>query len=128
MCIRDSQLLVVPNSTFMSNVITNYSSKADRRCDITIGIGYNDPIDKAKAVLQQLIDADDRVLSLPDAPLIAVNELADSSVNILVRFWTSRSNFWAVKRELMETIKCRFDEEGLNIPFPQLNVHVNQEN
>lgn len=121
-----NQVLVVPNSNFMSNVITNYSSKVNRRCDITIGIGYNDPISKAKDVLQQLLDADDRVLSLPEAPLIAVNELADSSVNILVRFWTSRSNFWVVKRELMEAIKCRFDEEGLSIPFPQLDVHVNQ--
>ncbi len=123
----NNQLLVIPNSKFMSDIIFNFSAKEFRRCDLTIGIGYNDSVDKAKAVLTAILQADERVIHEPNEPLIAVNALGDSSVDIIVQYWTRRSDFISVKRQVIETIKQRFDEEGINIPYPQMDIHVIKE-
>jgi small conductance mechanosensitive channel len=119
-----NQLLIIPNSKFMSDVITNFSKNKTRRNDLIIGVGYNDPLSKVKEVLHELVAADSRIICENDNILIAVTELADSSVNILVRYWTLRADYLTVKNDLIETIKNRFDQEGFNIPYPQMDVHV----
>ena len=119
----DNKTIIVPNATITSSTIVNYSAKDTRRVDLTVGVGYGDDIDKVREVLSGIIAADDRIMSEP-APMIAVAELADSSVNFAVRSWVKSSDYWPVFFHLNETIKKRFDEEGISIPFPQQDVHV----
>ena len=111
----------------MSDAIINFSSKDTRRTDMIIGIGYNDSIQQSKALLQSIIEKDPRIILKPSLPVIAVNELADSSVNILIQYWTKRTDFAATKRELIESIKVEFDQAGISIPYPQLDVHMIKE-
>ncbi|MAR84106.1 MAG: hypothetical protein CMF55_04880, partial [Legionellales bacterium] len=106
----NNQLLIVPNSKFMNNIISNFSAKDVRRCELTIGIGYNDSVDAAKSVLHQILKEDKRIINQPKEPLIAVNALGDSSVDIIIQYWTQRTDFATVKRDVIETIKKRFDE------------------
>ena len=101
----------------------NYSAKGTMRVDMVMGIGYGDDIDKAKNIIQEILDSNDKVLKDPAAS-IAVCELADSSVNFTVRPWAKTDDYWDVLFEATETIKKRFDQEGINIPFPQRDVHV----
>ena len=119
----DNKKMIVPNAQVMGGTITNVNTFGTRRVDLTAGIGYSDDIDKAREVLNGIIAADERVLKDP-APTVAVVELADSSVNFVVRPWTSAADYWAVYFEMTETIKKRFDEEGISIPFPQQDVHL----
>ncbi|NIN34403.1 MAG: mechanosensitive ion channel, partial [Gammaproteobacteria bacterium] len=93
--------------------------------DLVVSIGYSDDIPTAKAILQKLVDEDDRILKDP-APVIAVNELADNSVNLVVRPWTSTADYWNVYWDLTEKVKMTFDKEGISIPFPQRDVHLHQ--
>jgi len=119
----DNKEIIVPNSQIMGSIITNYSANETRRVDMVVGVGYGDDLDKVRKVLQELADADDRILKDP-ACLIAVSELADSSVNFVLRPWAKTDDYWAVKFDLTEAIKKRFDKEGISIPFPQQDVHV----
>ena len=119
----DNKQIVVPNGQIMGSIITNYSANDTRRVDLTIGVSYDDDIDKVRSTLQDLIDADERVFKDP-APLIAVSELADSSVNFTVRIWVNSSDYSAVKYGLTEAIKKRFDKEGISFPYPQRDVHL----
>lgn len=119
----DNKQIIVPNSGIMGGPITNYSAMATRRIDLVIGISYDSDIRLAKDTIQALIDADERILKDP-APTIAVSELAESSVNLVVRPWASTANYWAVRFALIESIKNRFDEVGVGIPFPQIDVHM----
>lgn len=112
----DNKDIIVPNAQIMGSVITNYSANDTRRVDLVVGIGYDDDIDKARDTIQDLVDADDRILEDP-ACLIAVSELADSSVNLVVRPWTKTADYWAVYFGLTEAIKKRFDKEGISIPM-----------
>lgn len=121
----DNKQIVVPNGQIMGSIITNYSANDTRRVDFTIGIGYDDDIDKARDTIQSLVDADDRILKDP-ACLIAVSELADSSVNLAVRPWVKSGDYWGVYFDLTEAIKKRFDKEGISFPFPQQDVHLIQ--
>ena len=121
----DNKSIIVPNSGITGGNIINYSAKDTRRVDLVFGIGYDDDIKKAKDVLQQIIDSDERILKDP-APVIAVSELADSSVNFVVRPWVKSADYWAVLWDLTETVKLRFDEEGISIPYPQQDVHMHQ--
>jgi small conductance mechanosensitive channel len=121
----DNKQIIVPNGQIMSSIITNYSANDTRRIDLTIGIGYDDDIDKARDTIQALVDADDRILDDP-ACLIAVSELADSSVNFVVRPWVKSADYWAVNFDLTEAIKKRFDAEGISFPYPQQDVHIHQ--
>ena len=121
----DNKQIVVPNAQIMGSIITNYSANDTRRVDLIIGIGYDDDIDKARDTIRELVDADDRILKDPDC-LIAVAELADSSVNLVVRPWVKTSDYWGVKFDLTEAVKKRFDKEGISFPYPQQDVHIHQ--
>ncbi len=119
----DNKDIIVPNGQIMSSIITNYSANETRRVDLVIGVSYSDDIDKVRAVIKDVVDADKRVLEQPPC-LIAVGALADSSVNFNVRPWVMTGDYWAVMWDLTEAIKKRFDEEGISIPFPQRDVHI----
>ena len=119
----DNKQVIVPNSQIMDSIITNYSANDTRRVDMVVGVSYDDDIDKVRKTLEEIIAADDRILNDP-APKIAVSELADSSVNFIVRPWCATDDYWAVMLDLTETIKKRFDKEGISFPFPQQDVHL----
>jgi small conductance mechanosensitive channel len=119
----DNQKVVVPNSAIMGNVITNVTAHATRRLDLLFGISYGDDMARAKEIIAAIIAAEPRVLREP-APLVAVAELAESSVNIVARPWVDTSEYWAVRFDLIERVKRAFDQEGITIPFPQQDVHL----
>jgi small conductance mechanosensitive channel len=122
----DNQKVIVPNAGITSNVITNVTANPIRRVDLVIGIGYDDDIKKAKEVIQGVLAEEKRILPAPE-PLIAVSELADSSVNFVVRPWVKTGDYWTVYFALTENIKLALDANGISIPFPQQDVHMYQE-
>lgn len=119
----DNKEVIVPNGGIIGGNITNYSAKPTRRVDMVFGIAYGDDIRQAKTILEEIIAADSRVLAEP-APVVTVGELADSSVNFLVRPWVNAADYWAVLWETTEAVKMRFDEAGISIPFPQMELHM----
>ena len=119
----DNKAVIIPNARVLGANIINFSSTGTRRVDLVMGIGYDDDIDKARGVIQSVIDAEERILDEP-ASLIAVNALADSSVNFIVRPWVKSDDYWGVYNSLTEQIKKRFDEEDITIPYPQRVVTV----
>ena len=119
----DNRLIIVPNSKMTGDNIVNYSAMEIRRVDLTAGIGYSDDIAKAKALLQEILKGHPLILDDPDIQ-VAVSELADSSVNFVVRAWTKTADYWKVYFEVTELIKLRFDDAGISIPFPQQDVHL----
>ena len=119
----DNKRVIVPNSQIMGTTITNYSANETRRVDLVVGVSYSDDLDKVRKELQDLVDADERILKDP-AVTIAVSELADSSVNFVLRPWVKTADYWAVYFDLTERVKKRFDEVGISIPFPQRDVHI----
>jgi len=122
----DNKKVIVPNSKLTGDNITNYSAMEQRRIDMVFGIGYDDDIKKAKATLERIISEDERILKDP-APTIAVSELADSSINFVVRPWVNTSDYWGVCFDVTEKVKLTFDAEGISIPFPQRDIHLYQE-
>ena len=118
--------IIIPNSGLATNSLTNYSAKPIRRVDWSFGIAYGDSYDKAKDVLLKLIEEDERILKDPE-PFIALGELADSSVNITVRAWVNSGDFWDVFFDMNEKVYKTFEKEGINIPFPQMDVHMHQQ-
>jgi len=121
----DNKRVIIPNSKITGDTITNYSAMDTRRIDMVFGIGYGDDIKKAKDILTQLVTADSRVLKDP-APVVAVLELADSSVNFAVRPWVKTADYWDLYFDLTEKVKLTFDQQGISIPFPQTDVHLHQ--
>lgn len=121
----DNKKIIVPNSQIMAGTIVNVSANPTRRLDLVAGCGYDDDLDKVRQVLEGIVAADDRVLADP-APTIAVAELADSSVNFVVRPWVNAADYWPTHFDMTEAIKRRFDEEGISIPYPQQDVHMYQ--
>jgi len=121
----DNKQIVIPNGQIMSSIITNYNANNTRRVDMVIGVSYGDDIDKVRNTLRDVVYADSRVLRNPECQ-IAVSELAESSVNFVVRPWVQVADYWDVKFGLTEAIKKRFDEDGISIPFPQRDVHIFQ--
>ena len=119
----DNKEIIVPNGAIIGGNITNFSARPTRRIDMVFGISYGDDLRQARRILEEIIAADSRVLAEP-APVITVGELADSSVNFLVRPWVNAADYWAVLWDTTEAVKLRFDEEGISIPFPQMDVHV----
>lgn len=119
----DNKTIILPNAPLSSGTMVNYSTEPTRRVDMTFGIGYDDDIDKAKAAIQALIDADERILKDP-APFIAVSELADSSVNFVVRVWVNSADYWGVHFDTIEAVKKEFDRQDICIPYPQRDVHM----
>lgn len=118
----DNVKVIVPNGKLLGDVIKNFSSYDTRRIDLVIGIGYGSEIGKAIEVIKKVFDEDDQVLADP-APKIAVSELADSSVNLVVRPWVNNANYWPSRFELIRKIKEALDQNGIEIPFPQMVVH-----
>ena len=123
----DNKLVIVPNGSIMNGSIVNFSNQDKRRVDIIASCSYEDDIDKVKSVLADILSKDDRILSEPK-PRIAVSELADSSVNFIVRPWVKNSDYIDVYYSLLEEIKKRFDQEGISIPYPQSDVHIHNHN
>ncbi|MEC7702594.1 MAG: mechanosensitive ion channel domain-containing protein [Pseudomonadota bacterium] len=119
----DNRQIIVPNNAVTSDNITNISAKPERRVDLVIGVGYDDDLKKVKDVLSKIVSADERVLKDKDV-VIAVSELADSSVNLVVRPWVKTEDYWPVYWDLTEQIKVTFDKEGISIPYPQRDLHV----
>jgi small conductance mechanosensitive channel len=122
----DNRRVIVPNSKVMGDNITNYSAKDTRRLDLIFGVSYSADIAKVKQVLQRVVDEDPRVLKEPAAQIL-VGELADSSVNFIMRVWIKSGDYWPFKFDTTEKVKVTFDKEGINIPFPQRDVHLFQE-
>lgn len=121
----DNREVIVPNGAIYSGVITNYSKRETRRVDMVFGIGYDADLLKAKRILGEILAEDARVLPDP-APVIAVAALADSSVNFNVRPWVKSADYWSVFWDTNEKVKLRFDQEGISIPFPQMDVHLHK--
>lgn len=121
----DNQRKIIPNGIITSGTITNITANDTRRVDMVFGIGYDDDIKKAEQLLNEIVRAEPKVLSDPE-PSVAVAELADSSVNFVVRPWVKTDDYWDVKFSLTEKIKLAFDEAGISIPFPQQDVHMHQ--
>jgi len=119
----DNKTIIIPNAKLAGDNITNYSAKETRRVDMTVGVAYDADLSKVKNVLTDIISNESRIHADP-APQVAVAELADSSVNFVVRVWTDTADYWGVKFDITETIKNRFDEEGIGIPFPQRDIHI----
>jgi len=122
----DNRLIIVPNSAITAGNIVNFSSKPVRRVDHAVGIGYNEDIKKAKEVMYAVIEKNARTMSDP-APLVAVTELADSSVNFTVRAWVESADYWDAYFEIIEEIKYALDDANISIPFPQMDVHMDKE-
>jgi small-conductance mechanosensitive channel len=120
----DNQTLIVPNKKMWGDVIRNITAQDRRRVDLTFGVGYDDDTAKVERLLKEIVDADPRVLRDPE-PIIRLNQLADSSVNFIVRVWTLQASYWDVYWDITRAVKLRFDAEGIKIPFPQRELHVN---
>ena len=119
----DNKTIIVPNAKLTGDNITNFNVKGTRRVDLLFGIGYGDDIDKARRIIKEIIDTDERVMQEP-APAIVVSELADSSVNLTVRVWASAADYWSFYFDTIEKVKKQFDDQGISIPFPQRDVHI----
>ncbi|HEX9757461.1 MAG TPA: mechanosensitive ion channel domain-containing protein [Nitrospiria bacterium] len=119
----DNRTIIVPNSKITGDTITNYSSKETRRVDFVFGVGYTSDIDQIKRVIGDVLSKDERILKDP-APTVGLLELADSSVNFAVRPWVKTPDYWGVYFGINESMKKRFDAEGISIPFPQRDVHM----
>lgn len=119
----DNKTIIIPNAKISGDNIINYSAEENRRVDMTVGVAYDADLSKVRDVLNDIIGKDERILSDPPSQ-VAVAELADSSVNFIVRVWTKSADYWGVKFDTTETIKNRFDEAGIGIPFPQHDIHI----
>lgn len=119
----DNREIIIPNNNITSDNIVNVSARSTRRIDLVVGVGYGDDLSKVKKVLAKILKEEKRVLADPE-PQIAVSELADSSVNLVVRPWVNASEYWPTRFDLTEKIKTTFDKEGISIPFPQRDLHI----
>ncbi len=117
--------VTVPNSVFTSGIMTNFTAHEERRIDHVIGVGYGDDLAKVRKVLEGLLAADDRILKDPETAIV-MDSLGDSSVNFAVRFWVKKDDYLATKCDFLEAVKITFDKEGINIPYPQREVHMIQ--
>jgi small conductance mechanosensitive channel len=122
----DNKVLIIPNKIAWGGTITNFTGSDQRRVDLVFGIGYDDDIQQAVDALEQVTTAHELVLDDP-APAVKVHELADSSVNLVCRPWVKTADYWTVYWDLMRQVKERFDAEGISIPYPQRDVHVQAE-
>ena len=119
----DNRTIIVPNASIIGGNITNYSKKPNRRVDHVFGIGYGDDLKLAKETLLQIMKEDERVLDEP-APFVGVGELGDSSVNFTFRAWVVTADYWDVYFDMLEKVKLSFDEKGISIPYPQMDIHT----
>lgn len=122
----DNREIILPNGDIFGGKIVNNNARGTRRIDLVIGVGYDDDLRKAKQVLEGVLAVEERLLKEPE-PLIAVGELGASSVDILVRPWVKTTDYFATKCALTENIKLALDDAGISIPFPQMDLHLNQD-
>ncbi|THB73513.1 MAG: mechanosensitive ion channel family protein [Desulfobulbaceae bacterium] len=122
----DNQRVIIPNGKISNDTITNVNANPTRRIDLVVGVGYDDDLKKTRSVLEEIVAAEPRILKEP-AVTIAVSELADSSVNFVLRPWVNTDDYWATRFDLTEKIKLSLDEAGISIPYPQSDVHLYQE-
>jgi len=121
----DNRHVIVPNSEITSQPITNYSAFDTRRIDLIIGVGYDDDLKTAQSVMKKVIEGHDKVLEDPE-PVVLMMELGDSSVNVAVRPWVKTPDYWAVRGELLESLKVELEAAGCSIPYPQRDVHLHK--
>lgn len=121
----DNQTLIIPNSKIWGDVIKNVTAQRTRRVDLEFGISYSDDIEKTEKLLREIVESHEKVLSEPP-PNIRLHRLGDSSVNFIVRPWTQTQDYWEVYWDITREVKLRFDHEGISIPFPQRELHINQ--
>ncbi|MBT9547189.1 MAG: mechanosensitive ion channel [Candidatus Sericytochromatia bacterium] len=119
----DNRWIAMPNAKLLADTIVNFSRNASRRIDLIVDVSYSSDLKKAKELLWEVIRADERILKEPE-PVVAVSDLANSSVQFVVRPWAPTPEYWNVRFDLIEAIKLRFDAEGIVIPFPQREVHL----
>jgi len=119
----DNQTIVVPNNKIWGDIVKNVTAQTMRRIDMVFGVSYSDDIPKTEKVLQEILDSHEKVLEDPE-PIVRLHELADSSVNFIVRPWVKKEDYWEVYWDVTRAVKMRFDEEGISIPFPQRDVHM----
>lgn len=122
----DNQTIYLPNGSLSTGIITNYSRQEFRRVDWNFSISYGDDFDKAKTVIRDLTGNDSRILNEPAAPFVGLHKMADSSIVIVVRAWVRTPDYWDVFFQMNELIYKTFEEKGLRIPLPQLDVHIKQ--
>lgn len=122
----DNKFVVVPNAQVTGSPITNYSRHDTRRLDMVIGVSYSADLQQTEDLLNRIVESHPNVLKTPE-PTVAVSELADSSVNFVVRPWVNTSDYWPTKFELTKTIKQELDKANIGIPFPQMDVHLHKE-
>ena len=123
----DNRTIIIPNSKITGGNITNFSNKTERRLDLTVGIGYGDDLKLAKTILLEILNKEERISKDP-APFVGVTELGESSVNFAVRAWVKTEDYGDVRFAMLEEIKLTFDERGISIPYPQMDLHVNNKN
>lgn len=119
----DNRRVIIPNGAVSGGTITNFSVEETRRMDLIFGIGYDDDLEKAKNVLKEMTASDERLLTDP-APFIGVSELGDSSVNLVVRIWCKKEDYWDIHFDWQNNVKLRFDKENITIPYPQRTIHT----
>lgn len=122
----DNRQIIVPNSNIWGQSVVNYSYHPTRRLDLEIGIGYGDDIDGAARIIRDILDAEERALKEPE-PMIAVGNLGASSVDLTVRVWVKAADYWPLKFDLTKRLKQDFDARGVGIPYPQMDVHLHQQ-
>ncbi len=122
----DNKTIILPNGTLSTNAMVNYSTEPTRRVDISVGIAYGENVENARKVLMELAKTDKRVLT-DQAPFIGVTELADSSVNLTFRLWVESGDYWGVFFDMNEKVYETFGKSGVQIPFPQMDVHIQKE-
>lgn len=123
----DNKVIILANGAVANGTIVNYTKADKRRVDWVFGIGYGDDLKAAKVLLEKFTSEDERIISDPEAPLVVLGELGDSSVNITVRAWTKTDNYWGVFFDMNERVYNEFEAAGLSIPFPQMDVHMKKD-
>jgi len=123
----DNKTIIIPNGVLSNSSMTNFTTESTRRVEWNFGIAYGDNTQKTKEILRELIENDPRILKEP-LPTVAVSSLGDSSVNFVVRAWVNSPDFWPVFFEMNENVYNTFNAKGINIPFPQMDVHLHQKN
>lgn len=121
----DNVLITIPNKLVWGNVITNYTRMPTRRVDVNVGVAYGTDLDKAIKIAMNLMQNHPKVLKDP-APTVVITELADSSINLQLRAWAKTEDYWAVKGDLTKDIYKAYMKEGIEIPFPQMDVHIKE--
>jgi small conductance mechanosensitive channel len=122
----DNKTIILPNGPLSTGAIVNYSTEERRRVDMEFGVGYDADIDKVKTVLNRIISEEKRIITEPE-PAVLLGTLADSSVNFKVRVWSLASDYWGIYFDFHENVKKAFDAEGISIPFPQMDVHIQKQ-